>query len=255
MARYALTISYDGTDFLGWQRQRSGRTVQGELEGVLRRLNRGVDVPVTGAGRTDSGVHATGQVAHCDLSHEYEPDELRYRINRMIPDDLAIRDARPVTDDFHARFRAFRRRYRYRITFDRNPFDVRYAWHLQDALAMDEMQSAARGLLGRQDFTTLSKVNRDTPNMICEVTRLDLEQREGGLDLVIESDRFLYGMVRIITGLLVDIGRGARPVSDVPTLLVSADRSLQSQAAPARGLYFERVWYPEVHGVGTNHPA
>lgn len=244
MARYALIISYDGTDFLGWQRQASGRTVQGLLEDVLQRLNRRRQATVVGAGRTDSGVHATGQVAHVDLAEEYRTDELLYRMNRMLPDDVAVRDIRNVPGDFHARFRAFRRRYRYRIMTDRNPFESRYSWFVQDQLSVPQMIEAGRGILGRRDFTPLSKVNPDTPNMVCDVSRIDLLEVEGGIELVIESDRFLYGMVRIVTGLLVDVGRGSRPVTDISTILASTDRTLQSQAAPARGLYFERVWYP-----------
>lgn len=244
MARYALTISYDGTDFLGWQRQASGRTVQGLLEDVLQQLNRRARTTVVGAGRTDSGVHATGQVAHVDLAQEYPTDELLYRMNRMLPDDVAVREVRRVPDEFHARFRAFRRRYRYRITTDRDPFEARFAWFVQDHLSIPQMREAGRELLGQRDFTPLSKVNPDTPNMVCDVSRIDLLEVEGGIELVIESDRFLYGMVRIITGLLVDVGRGSRPVTDIRIILASIDRSLQSQAAPARGLYFERAWYP-----------
>jgi tRNA pseudouridine38-40 synthase len=244
MARYALIISYDGTDFLGWQRQASGRTVQGVLEDVLERLNRGDRASVVGAGRTDSGVHATGQVAHVDIAHEYPTGELLYRMNRMLPDDVAVRNVERVPDDFHARFQAFRRRYRYRITPNRDPFHARYAWHVQDILSIPVMEEGARCLPGRREFTSLSKVNPDTPNMVCDLSRLELLEVDGGIEVVIESDRFLYGMVRIITGLLVDIGRGSRPVTDVAAILSSTDRSLQSQAAPAHGLYFERVWYP-----------
>lgn len=239
-----MTIRYDGTDFRGWQRQASGRTVQGVLEEIVGRLERGADVSIVAAGRTDAGVHATAQVAHVDLERAASIDDLRYRLNRMLPEDIYLSDVRPAESGFHARFRAVRRQYCYELVRGRDPFSARYSWQIDHDLEPDRMRSAAAALIGRHDFTALSKVNPDTPGMICDLQRLEILEEGGRLRFVIESDRFLYGMIRLLVGLLVDVGRGRRPVEEAARVLASRDRSMQSQAAPASGLFFSRVWYP-----------
>ncbi len=243
MPRYALKIAYDGTDFLGWQRQAVGRTVQGEIEKVLAQLNRRNKVSLVAAGRTDSGVHARGQVAHCDLDENLEPGELLYKLGRMLPRDVAILDLVRTEEVFHARFDATARAYKYRISRELNPFTARWAWYRPGDLDLSRMNLAARDLLGSHDFTALSKINLDTPQMICALDTLEIEQQEGELIIQVRADRFLYGMVRLITGLLVDIGRGKRPAGDAAEVLAARERERASSMAPAHGLRFERVWY------------
>ena len=243
MPRYALQIAYDGTDFHGWQRQAVGRTVQGELEGVLRKLNRGESVSVIAAGRTDAGVHGRRQVAHVDLDTGLDRAELRYKIGRMIPEDIAVIAVAEVADDFHARFDAIGRSYRYTILTSPDPFRARYAWTLPRQLDLEKMKQAASLMLGRHDFTALSKVNPDTVNMVCNLGELTLASQGETVTIAVRADRFLYGMVRQITGLLVDIGRDRRRPEEVVPLVLARDRSGASMMAPARGLCFERAWY------------
>lgn len=244
MPRYALKIAYDGTDFLGWQRQAVGRTVQGEVEGVLSKLNRGKAVSLVAAGRTDSGVHGRGQVAHCNLDESHSPNDLLYKLGRMLPEDVAVLDLAGVDEEFHARFDATSRAYMYRISRERDPFTARWVWQMSHDLDISGMNRAAAQLLGRHDFTALSKVNPDTPNMVCELDTLRVKPVGDELQIQVRADRFLYGMVRQITGLLVDIGRGLRPVDDAERILAARERSLASTLAPARGLRFENAFYP-----------
>ncbi|MGE3800769.1 MAG: tRNA pseudouridine(38-40) synthase TruA [Candidatus Kapaibacterium sp.] len=244
--RIAFKVAYDGTDFLGWQRQAMGRTVQGVIEGMLSRLNGDRPVAVVGAGRTDSGVHAEGQVAHADVEIRYDDSELLYTLRKMSPADLVISNLQTVSNDFHARYSARRRSYRYRIITTPNPFLVRYAWHLPIELNVDAMRTAAQLLIGTHDYTTLSKHNPDTPNPICEIYRADWVESGGQLDFHVTANRFLYGMVRLLVGFQYDVGRGSRTAAELPELLKAADRGLQSMAVPAVGLSLVNVEYDEL---------
>jgi tRNA pseudouridine38-40 synthase len=235
---------YDGTDFFGWQRQPHGRTVQEELEKMLSRLCGNTPVNVVGAGRTDSGVHAGGQVAHADLATRYDDAALLHALRRMSPADLAVADLVTVPSEFHARYKAWSRSYRYTVVSRPDPFLARYSWRLDDRLDLAVLNSGAALLLGEHDFTALSKHNPDTPNMICHITRSEWLEREGGADYHVTATRFLYGMVRLLVGLQVDILRGKRSVEEIEALLLSRDRNLQSISAPAAGLSLVDVGYP-----------
>ncbi len=240
-----MRIRYDGTDFLGWQRQPEGRTVQSVLEEMLTKVSGNRPVTVIGAGRTDSGVHASGQVAHADVRTRYGDADLLHALRRMSPPDLSIDALLTVSPDFHARFQACRRAYRYRIISRPDPFLARYSWLHEPPLDHDLLQRAAALLPGRRDFTPLSKHNPDTPNMICEVVRAEWHRSGEGLDFHIAADRFLYGMVRLLVGIQVDIARGRRSLEELAVVLDSADRSSQSMSAPAHGLTLVEVGYPE----------
>lgn len=241
--RIALKVMYDGTDFLGWQRQARGRTVQEELERMLSRLCGDRPVTVIGAGRTDSGVHAHGQVAHADVETRYSDDDLRYALQRMSPDDLVVSRLTTVPDDFHARYSARRRSYRYRILLHPDPFHVRYAWAAPGQLDIEMLNDAARHLLGTHDFTSLSKHNPDTPNPVCTIYRSEWIDEEDFLDYHITADRFLYGMVRLLVGVQYDVGKGARSAEEIGEIITSRERSKQSMAVPAKGLSLVRVEY------------
>ena len=243
---------YDGTGFVGWQRQPNGRSVQEELERMLGRLAGDVPVTVVGAGRTDSGVHAHGQAAHADITTRYDDAGLLHALRRMSPPDIAITGLATVSPDFHARYKACERSYRYRIIHHPDPFLARYAWRLDHPLDRPLLDLLARQLVGRRDFTTLSKLNPDTPNSICDVKIAEWsESVEGGLDFHITADRFLYGMVRLLVGLQVDIASGRRGMEDIGGLLERRDRGLQSRSAPACGLSLVRVGYPPPYEFGA----
>ena len=244
--RIAFRVAYDGTDFLGWQRQATGRTVQGVIEEMLSRLNSNRPVAVVGAGRTDSGVHAEGQVAHAEVEIRYDDSELLYTLGKMSPADLVISNLQTVPNNFHARYSARRRSYRYRIITTPNPFLARYAWHLPLELNVEAMRVAAQLLLGTHDYTTLSKHNPDTPNPICEVYRAEWVESGEQLDFYVTANRFLYGMVRLMVGFQYDVGRGSRIATELLELLKAADRGLQSMAVPAVGLSLVNVEYDEL---------
>jgi tRNA pseudouridine38-40 synthase len=242
--RIAMRLMYDGTSFVGWQRQPNGRTVQEELEKMLSRLAGDNPVGVVGAGRTDSGVHAHGQAAHADIATRYDDAELLHALTRMAPDDIAVARLATVSDRFHARFKACARSYRYMVIYRPDPFLARYAWRVDRRLDAALLNEAAATFIGEHDFTALSKHNPDTPNMICTVTRSEWIEHDGGIDFHITADRFLYGMVRLLVGLQVDIARGGRPAEDVASVLAGRDRAAQSMSAPAHGLSLVRVDYP-----------
>lgn len=245
MRRVAIRTAYDGTDFVGWQRQPNGRSVQGTLEEIFGRIARNRPVSVVGAGRTDSGVHASGQVAHVDLPLDLDADDLRYRLNRMLPGDIAVSDVVVVPRDFHARYRACLRRYRYTIVRQANPFRTRFAWHVDADLDLVLLREATAAVLGRRDFTSLSKINPDTSNPVCHVSLAEWHVSDTMVTFDIHADRFLYGMVRLTVGLLTDIALHRRPVADVRRVLECTDRSHQSSMAPARGLELVGVDYPD----------
>lgn len=243
--RVAMLVRYDGTDFCGWQRQPNGRTVQEVLENALSKLNSDSPVSVTGAGRTDSGVHARGQVAHAQVHARYDDAHIQNALARMLPRDVAVIRLKTVQPDFHARFMALERCYQYRIISEPDPFLRRYSWHLPGyKLDPDMLHRAARIILGAHDFTALSKHNPDTPGTVCNVRQAAWDCTGNGLEFTVCADRFLYGMVRLLVGLQIDIARGKRPLDDVGALLAHTARDRQSQAAPACGLTLTRVEYP-----------
>jgi tRNA pseudouridine38-40 synthase len=239
-------LAYDGTDFFGWQRQASGRTIQAELEGMLARLNGDRPIAVVAAGRTDSGVHAAGQIAHADYHAGMDDAEVRHALRRMSAPDLAVLDVATVPSSFHARYNARRRSYTYRILRRPDPFAARFALHLDWPLRTDLLIEAATKLLGQHDFTALSKHNPDTPNPVCTVYEAGwTEGPEGELRFTVKADRFLYGMVRLLVGLQLDVARGRRPLDTIDEIFRSVDRSFQSPAVSAQGLTLVSVEYAD----------
>lgn len=242
--RIAFGIMYDGTDFSGWQRQPNGRSVQEELERMLGRLAGDTPVTVVGAGRTDAGVHAHGQVAHADIATRHDDAELLHALSRMAPVDIAVPWLRTVSAEFHARFKACARSYRYTIITRPDPFRARYAWLLERPMERERLRGAADELLGEHDFTALSKHNPDTPNPICTVKRAEWSIDDDALTFTITADRFLYGMVRLLVGIQADIALGRREPGSIAAALESRDRNRQSPSAPAAGLSLIGVEYP-----------
>lgn len=255
MRRIAFRVMYDGTDFVGWQRQPNGRSVQEELERMLGRIAGDVAVTVTGAGRTDSGVHAHGQAAHADIATRYDDADLMHALQRMAPADVAVYDLRTVPEAFHARYTACARSYRYTIIERADPFLARYAWRIDRPLDPDRLNAAAALALGRHDFTSLSKHNPDTPNSVCDIATAVWSARANGVVFEITADRFLYGMVRLLVGLHVDVERGRRSLDEAAGILAARDRNLQSASAPAAGLSLVDVLYPEEFAFGAQRRA
>ena len=245
MPRYKLTLEYHGGPFVGWQRQASGASVQGALEAALRALE--PDAPsIAGAGRTDAGVHATGQVAHCDLARDWEPFRLAEALNwHLKPDPVAVLAAERVADDFHARFSALRRRYLYRVVCRRAPLTIerRLAWRLPHELDAAAMQAAADLLVGKHDFTTFrsAQCQAESPVKTLDEFRIEREGEEIRFHLAARS--FLHNQVRSFVGTLERVGAGKWPVSQVAEALAARDRAACGPVAPPEGLYLSEVDY------------
>lgn len=247
---FRLLIQYDGTDFHGWQVQDNERTVQGELQRVLSLLE-GTDVHVTGSGRTDAGVHAEGQVASVRLSKPFTPEKLRAAINGNLWRDVRVISAEKAPDDFHARFSAKSKTYRYRIVNAPviSPFLVRYAHHEARPLDVARMNTAARLFLGEHDWTAFSAANSDAEHRVRTITGFDVESRwdpaagASVIDFRISGDGFLRYMVRSIVGTLLEVGRGEKDSDTIQQAIVGGDRNLAGPTAPAHGLTLVRVSY------------
>ena len=244
--RFRLTVHYDGSGFRGWQVQPDQRTVQGELEEALARL---ADRPtgVIGSGRTDTGVHATGQVAAADMPIHWTASKLETSLNALLPDDVWIEAAVPAAPDFHPRFDAVRRSYRYEIGLRpdaRSPFHRRWCWPVTDEIDANALSKAAARLPGRHDFTRFAKAGQPERGTVCTVEAAEWSTTPLGLRFEITADRYLHHMVRYLVGTMIDVGRGRRPLDDFARLLGSDPDLVTSPPAPAEGLFLHRVEYP-----------
>lgn len=244
-----LVLQYDGSRFAGWQRQPTSVTVQGEVESVLERLF-GRHVKLTGAGRTDAGVHARGQAAHVRVPETWDASKLRRALNSLLPPDIWIAQAHNVTDEFHARYRAVSRRYTYQIGTDdesASPFRYRYEWRPARRLPHESsLSDLAEILLGEHQFFGFA-VRGTAPERDehrCTVTHASWERSAGRLDFTVEANRFLHHMVRFLVGTMVDVAAGRRSAQSFSDLLFAADNRAVSPPAPPHGLFLERVGYP-----------
>ncbi|MEM9735273.1 MAG: tRNA pseudouridine(38-40) synthase TruA [Pseudomonadota bacterium] len=245
MARFKLTIEYHGGPFVGWQRQEAGISVQGALEAALRRLEPEAG-PVQGAGRTDAGVHALGQVAHCELARDWEPFRLSEALNyHLKPLPVAVIDATQVADDFHARFDATRRFYEYRLLCRRAPLTVEkgLAWHLRQPLDAEAMHRAAQALVGRHDFTTFRSAQCQAQSPVKTLDRIDVAAEAGGVVCRLAARSFLHNQVRSFVGTLVQVGLGRWPIHRVAQALTARTRAACGPVAPPEGLYLTGVSY------------
>jgi tRNA pseudouridine38-40 synthase len=246
MPRYKLTLEYDGAPFVGWQRQTNGRSVQQAIEEALARLAN-EEPTIRGAGRTDAGVHALGQVAHFDLVREWTGDKLRDGLNAHLrPEPVAILLAEPVADGFDARYSAIRRYYSYRILMRRAPpvIDRGRVWHFGKRLDAGAMHSAAQKLIGTHDFTTFRSTECQAKSPVRTLDVLSVSER--GDELLVEATArsFLHNQVRSLVGSLKLVGEGKWTAADLEAALEARDRTASGPVAPSEGLYLMRVDYP-----------
>ena len=241
--RYFMELQYDGAAYFGWQRQPDVATVQGTIEQKLSMLRR-VPTEIVGAGRTDTGVNASFYVAHFDSDTPIECAQLVYKLNKVLPADIAIIRIYEVEATKHARFDACEREYTYLLTPHKAPMRRFSAWHYAVELNVDEMNNAAAKLLEYDDFTSFAKLNSDNKTNICHISHARWEvEADGTLRFTIRADRFLRNMVRAIVGTLVDVGRGRYSVADFEAIIRSRDLSRSSAGAPAVGLFLSDVRY------------
>ncbi|MFN2370978.1 MAG: tRNA pseudouridine(38-40) synthase TruA [Candidatus Krumholzibacteriia bacterium] len=246
--RLRIDLAYVGTGFHGWQVQPGLRTVQGELARCAGRLLGRPVMPV-GAGRTDAGVHARGQVAHLDVADQGEADRLMRALAGTMPADMLVRGVRPVSPDFNARLAATARLYSYRLLLGRDLFRP-YCWQLDGGLDRAAMERAAAAVMGAHDFTSFCKASslKDDGNMCrVDVCRFEWPDDSAILSpvLYVRADRFLHHMVRNLVGTLVEIGQGRRPADGMPAILAARARARAGAMAPPQGLVLEEVAYPE----------
>lgn len=241
-----LTIQYDGTRYDGWQRQgNTDNTLQGRLEGVLSRMV-GKPVEIQGAGRTDAGVHARGQVASVHLPEGYTPQEVQNYLNRYLPEDVAVVDVVEVGERFHARLSATGKEYRYHIRMGSIPdvFARKYQYRVEEPLDLAAMERAAGYLTGKHDFRSFCGNRRFKKSTVREVFHIGVEVCGSDLTLVYRGDGFLYNMVRILTGTLLEVGLGQRTPESMVDILEARERTAAGKTAPAQGLVLQEVYYP-----------
>jgi tRNA pseudouridine38-40 synthase len=245
MPRYKLTIEYDGTPFVGWQVQDSGASVQGVLMDAIAAFA-GERLPLQGAGRTDAGVHALGQIAHVDLVKDWDGETVRDAINfHLRPQPIAVLKAEQVAPDFDARFSATKRHYRYRIVNRRADLtlDDRRAWRVPRPLDTAAMHQAAQQLVGRHDFTTFRATECQAKSPVKTLDHLDVARDGDGVRVEASARSFLHHQVRSMVGSLVHVGEGKWSADYLAEILAARDRSACGQVAPPQGLYLVRVEY------------
>jgi tRNA pseudouridine38-40 synthase len=244
MRTLKITLAYDGTSFVGWQRQPDGDSIQGLLEDALARLEGG-PVTANGAGRTDAGVHALGQVASVRVTFTHDPSTLMRALNAHLPLEIRVTAVDDVDEAFHARFSASGKTYRYQIrnTPVASPFERAFVWHLPEPLSFDAMTRAAALLVGTHNFGAFRSVGSDTSSPVRTITKSEWRRNSGLLTYDIAGDGFLRHMVRAIVGTLVEVGRGWREADEISVLLDGGARAQAGPTAPPHGLFLVAVDY------------
>jgi tRNA pseudouridine38-40 synthase len=251
MPRFRLTIEYQGTRYSGWQIQANARTVQGEIDRAVRVVTGRDRFELHGAGRTDAGVHALAQVAHLDVATRLPPATLAARLNDELPADINILEVRPAGHRFHARRDAVARSYLYQVSVRRTAFGKPFVWWVRDPLDVDRMRAAARAFVGRHDFRAFTDADAAEVSTLVEVEEIALARHAHLVLLRVVGSHFLWKMVRRMTGVLVEVGRGGLE-PDAAAALLGRESPLPARlTAPASGLFLERVFYP---GDPRTHP-
>lgn len=253
--RLLLVVQYDGSRFFGWQVQREGRTVQGEIEQAVERLTEKKRT-VTGAGRTDRGVHSRGQVASVTLPGKWNARTFRKALNAVLPPDIWIQEAREVRRDFHPRFDAVARSYEYRVGLSEqaaSPFHRPWCWPVEEPVATEHLRDAAGYLVGERSFRAFAKSGQPHRGERCAVRHAEWAPWEDlGTTFTITANRYLHHMVRYLVGTMIDIARGRRSPDDLPALLDGSGLTT-SPPAPPQGLFLTRVEYP-AEAIGPHSP-
>lgn len=248
--RYFVQFSYNGKAYHGWQNQPNAITVQQVLEKAFSTLIR-TDISLMGAGRTDTGVHARQMFAHFETDEIEDAEDLVYKLNSFLPEDVAVQEIFEVQPDAHARFDASERTYEYWVTQNKNPFYAEAAYYVKHVLDIQKMNEATALLLDNKDFECFSKSNTDVHTYLCDIEEAHWNQKGELLVFTITANRFLRNMVRAIVGTLLDVGTGKSTLADVKSIINSKDRSKAGYSVPAKGLYLTSISYPNT--IATKH--
>lgn len=243
--RYKITISYDGTNYCGWQVQKNATSIQSLIQKALETTLQH-QISLTGSGRTDAGVHAKGQAAHFDTEKSINQKTFPLTLNSLLPPDIRIKEIEPVSSDFHARYSAKGKEYHYHLHLSiiMSPFAKLYSHHVRDEFDLETFRKAAEMFVGTHDFTSFANVKIDAPqDAVRTIHKIEIVETEDGIKLIFVGNGFLYKMVRNITGTLLDIARGKISLGDLPKIFEAKDRKKAGKAAPANGLFLERVIY------------
>ncbi|MEH7386643.1 tRNA pseudouridine(38-40) synthase TruA [Bacillus sp. JJ1521] len=247
MSRYKCIISYDGTQFSGYQVQPNKRTVQSEFETTLRKMHKGEQINIVASGRTDATVHALGQVVHFDSPLSIPAEGWKKALNSMLPDDIRVRSVKMVEPDFHARFDVKAKEYRYRLLISEEPyvFKRQYTYHYPYPLNLHAMKKAAGFLVGTHNFTSFCASRTEVQDKVRTIYQIKIEKHNDELILSFIGNGFLYNMVRIIVGTLLEVGNGKKDARMIQSILAGKDRSLAGKTAPGQGLYLWQVFYSD----------
>lgn len=245
--RYFLEFSYYGEPYCGWQNQPNALSVQEELEKALSIMLR-TPISITGAGRTDAGVHAKQMFAHFDFEGDMN-SHLVYKLNSFLPEAIAVKALHPVADSAHARFDAVKRTYEYWVVKQKNPFLTKFAYKVPVALDVEQMNRAAAILFEYEDFKCFSKSNTDVKTYICRLMKAEWQETDQMLVFTISADRFLRNMVRAVVGTLIEVGSGKLRPEQIRDIVESGNRGRAGFSVPAHGLYLTQVVYPYINAL------
>ncbi|WP_026565723.1 tRNA pseudouridine(38-40) synthase TruA [Bacillus sp. UNC41MFS5] len=245
MPRYKCIISYDGSGFSGYQVQPNKRTVQSVLEAMLTKMHKGEPVKVFASGRTDAGVHAKGQVIHFDSPLHIPEDKWGRALNSLLPGDISVHSVVTVDESFHARFDAKGKEYRYmlHLSSNRDPFLRKFAYQYPYRLDLNAMEQASKFFLGTHDFTSFCAAKTEVEDKVRTIKAVDFSRENEILTIRFVGNGFLYNMVRILVGTLLEVGLGERSPEDIQTILEQKDRTFAGKTAPGHGLYLWEVFY------------
>lgn len=245
MRNFKIVIQYEGTKYQGWQRQEStGNTIQGKFEAILSKMT-GSKVQIDGSGRTDAGVHAYGQVANFKINTHMSAQEILEYINRYLPEDIGVIEIREMPERFHSRLNAVGKTYRYRIWNSDLPcvFDRRYVYEFPQKLDIEAMRRAAAYCIGRHDFKAFTSNKKSKKSTVRTIESIEIQQSGPEIVITYKGDGFLYHMVRILTGTLIEVGQGTQRVEEMERLIASGTREMAGALAPAKGLALMEVRY------------
>lgn len=245
MGNIKLTIEYDGSRYKGWQKLGDNeRTIQGKIESVLSKMT-GEKIELIGSGRTDAGVHAYNQIANFHTETNIDTVEIQNYLYQYLPEDIVVKKVENTEDKFHARFHAKGKKYMYRIDNNKfhSPFHRKYSYHISDILNVEAMRKGADFLVGKHNFSSFTSLKNKKKSYIREIYSIDIDKKEQFIDIIYYGDGFLYNMIRIITGTLIDVGLSVIPHNQVEHILLKQDRSVAGATVPPQGLFLLEVLY------------